>query len=697
MPSGVAAAGQSLLAADMPGRIEREVLPRLQRVERRFGRRRLNIGVAGKARVGKSTLLQSISGLDEEQIPTGDNLSVTAVRSRIFHSATQRRALLSFHDWESFRRDVLQPYYTRLGWGSVASSSRAFAAADLPAEDRSAEAATTLKGLRNRVDEMKSALDLYLSHLTGGEPREVGLDGLRKFVAYPTDAEVATGRPARLYLAVREAEIECPFPGMEVQQLGLIDLPGMGEIVAAGEDRHVAGLEDEVDVVLLVVKPPRVLEWDAECATTMDHIRAARCGAEPEDFALLVLNSGGASEGQRTALKGSIERGLRDESGSFRYRLLEVDAKDPGDVRERLTARVLGHLASRLPTMDAAALRYAESGVAGVQSDAAALLASVERALSEQVPATTPSQLLVYKKAKALLGQLAVALRAQVNAHYEAARVASAEDPEFEDAVAQCYDGVRSWLASGAGRGEDAFVAAALERLIVAQGAGYAGDELNRVRVHLASKFTGLDDHLAAKVDGLLIQVWALVAPAFGRGEAVSARAGLDAFAADLREAGCASLADAVTDLLTVRLDYRTHFHPRLRRQLDILSPQTKDPDTGQPRARIAVHPDADGAAELLRLVQEHGERAAHEAKNALLRDLSLPAQVLHAAIEQFDDAFIRGGDAEEEFIRYALERRDELWPTTFAQLDQAHRLFSGCRSALSASRAALSALKGGA
>ena len=47
---------------NLPARIEREVLPRLRRVQQRFSRSTLNIGVAGEARMGKSTLLQAISG-----------------------------------------------------------------------------------------------------------------------------------------------------------------------------------------------------------------------------------------------------------------------------------------------------------------------------------------------------------------------------------------------------------------------------------------------------------------------------------------------------------------------------------------------------------------------------------------------------------------------------------------------------------
>src|SRR3954452_16535368 len=40
-------------------------------VEQRFRRGTVNIGVTGQARMGKSTLLRTVSGLGDEQIPTG--------------------------------------------------------------------------------------------------------------------------------------------------------------------------------------------------------------------------------------------------------------------------------------------------------------------------------------------------------------------------------------------------------------------------------------------------------------------------------------------------------------------------------------------------------------------------------------------------------------------------------------------------
>ena len=92
-----------------------KVISDLSWLKERFSRNTINIGVSGKARVGKSTLLQKISGLGEQQIPTGSGLPVTAVRSQIYHSSTQHRATIQFHSFVSFREEILKPYHKELG------------------------------------------------------------------------------------------------------------------------------------------------------------------------------------------------------------------------------------------------------------------------------------------------------------------------------------------------------------------------------------------------------------------------------------------------------------------------------------------------------------------------------------------------------------------------------------------------------
>ena len=67
-----------------------DTLASLGLLKARFSRSTLNIGVSGRARVGKSTLLQSIAGLHDEQIPTGSGLPVMPCAAGFFIPGNRR-------------------------------------------------------------------------------------------------------------------------------------------------------------------------------------------------------------------------------------------------------------------------------------------------------------------------------------------------------------------------------------------------------------------------------------------------------------------------------------------------------------------------------------------------------------------------------------------------------------------------------
>ena len=118
---------------------------RLLRVlEARLARDTVNIGVSGQARVGKSTPPQSVSGLGDDQIPTGQALPVTAVRSRIFHAPDLRRATLRLHSFDTFVTDVVAPYHAELDIAGLPGDTGGVPALALP------EAVRLTTHLRNR-------------------------------------------------------------------------------------------------------------------------------------------------------------------------------------------------------------------------------------------------------------------------------------------------------------------------------------------------------------------------------------------------------------------------------------------------------------------------------------------------------------------------------------------------------------------
>jgi hypothetical protein len=116
-----------------------EAVRLLRVLEARFARDTVNVGVSGQARVGKSTLLQSVSGLGDDQIPTGQALPVTAVRSRIFHAPELRRATLRLHSFDTFVTDVVAPYHAELDVPGLPATPEEFRRWSYPKPDDAPE------------------------------------------------------------------------------------------------------------------------------------------------------------------------------------------------------------------------------------------------------------------------------------------------------------------------------------------------------------------------------------------------------------------------------------------------------------------------------------------------------------------------------------------------------------------------------
>ena len=160
------------------------------------------------------------------------------------------------------------------------------------------------------------------------------------------DERRRSSSPARSrggYLAVRDVRIDCPFPHAQVRHLGIVDLPGLGEFAARADQHHVGGLQNEVDVVLLVKRPVEGMAyWGDADARALDLIDSARGFVDRRDFVFLVLNTGDTAEALVTALRdhirGQVNSGVPDQF----FQVLECDAADTGDVFARVLSAGAG-------------------------------------------------------------------------------------------------------------------------------------------------------------------------------------------------------------------------------------------------------------------------------------------------------------------------------------------------------------------
>lgn len=88
---------------------------RLKSLHERFGRPYLTIVSFGKARQGKSRQLQSITGLTDEVVPTGDKGHCTASLIDVRHSPDKSHANIVTYTETDFLRERVAPFFDDLG------------------------------------------------------------------------------------------------------------------------------------------------------------------------------------------------------------------------------------------------------------------------------------------------------------------------------------------------------------------------------------------------------------------------------------------------------------------------------------------------------------------------------------------------------------------------------------------------------
>ncbi|TMR07008.1 hypothetical protein ETD83_02390 [Actinomadura soli] len=644
----------------------------LTAVRAKVGRRTVNIGVSGRARNGKSTLLQSLSGLSDEQIPTGRGQPVTAVRSRIHHSVSRADAQLTMHSEQSFCDEVLGPYHAVLGLSSGPRSLDEFAAHlvgdgtenGMPDESRE-------NGLRGhpqfapmlaRLREMRESLGTFRGHLTGGV-RQADLADLRGWVSYPPPDDGSGAAPDRRYLAVRDVLIHCPFPIEDVVALGLVDLPGLGELVPHAEEHHLAGLENEVDFVLMVKRPTDTgALWSVEDAQALELVRRAGGAVAVRDFMAIVVNTGGCDQVNIDALNADIDKRLNEGVQGRFHNVINVDGADRAEVRTRVLAGVLDHLATALPRMDAASIgRALEVGAAARRDVLAAVEDALARLRSIMTPTATEE---LIARAEALRLEVAESLQAWVD---ELRRRADEgyEDEEFHARVTEVADDVRAWILDGFGEGEEAWTGRALGQMrLHKSSASFAEGALNGIRVEVSRRFSAIDDLLARRRERFWGELIDALGPRLGRLlEGDDPQRALQGLAERFRESPepCPVLGESLDLVLDVRLDYRTRVLPKVRRALEVLLPQSRG-DAAELAAMLAVPRTPEGAAELFVAVSQLARQAAYDAGKVLAGEPNVSAAVLHAYGEQFEDTFIRSAASETEFRRIAEAFRDQLW-----------------------------------
>ena len=339
-----------------------KVREKAEYLQKRFERQTVNLGVAGVTHAGKSTLLQAISGLSDNEIPKADKSDknygnpTTAVHSEIYNSP-KKEAIVFFRTTSEFIAHINE-YLEQLG--KHVSTMSQFEKLDLGDIKANLSAKSEDQYNYDRIKGIWEALDYFKGYLDRDCTTITDFSQLKKFVAYSNDS-VAD----RIYPAVKIVKIYCPFNVDPADvKLGLIDLPGFGENSNV-DKQMVNGLENDVDNVVLIYRPTQTVSGiRAEERKSFDKLNDVQTGIKKrENFLNILVNVdddlGDLKDNSVNLTLEQIEETLC-QNGKYHYDRKPVNALNTSAVQTYVTD-VVKKMSTSLSEIDNDLIEYYET------------------------------------------------------------------------------------------------------------------------------------------------------------------------------------------------------------------------------------------------------------------------------------------------------------------------------------------------
>lgn len=266
-----------------------------ENLRKRFERKSINIGVVGLARQGKSTYLQALSGLSDTEIPSSSGQPCTKVQSNILHSKGETYGVLHFHSEQSFLKEVIEPYYQKLGFSNPPQTLNQFRNTSLPKIPQNFGHSAAIESLYYHLkNDYYFNFDKYALFL---KPEKWHKKISRSEIKHYVSQEYDTNGNSKYFehLAIEKVEIFCPFPKSDVQKIALVDMPGLGDTRIEDTERMIDALSQDVDFILFIRRPDSIGDfWGLADITLYDTVYKTLKEKLPlEECSLMLLNHTG--------------------------------------------------------------------------------------------------------------------------------------------------------------------------------------------------------------------------------------------------------------------------------------------------------------------------------------------------------------------------------------------------------------------
>jgi hypothetical protein len=639
----------------------------------RFERKTINIGVSGRVHVGKSSLLQSLSGLKNEQIPTADQGSpITAVRSRIFNQPRnmQPKAIVKYYDKRAFFDKFITTHLRIFAWNI--RSLTELEQYNFPSDVSNLHLSNPDEGRHNlkKLKEAQEALKYNLGdYLTGATETITDLQKLKYYTAYPTDEELEKEPEARkrLYLAVEDIQIYCHFPSLDEVSLGLVDLPGLGEASQNVDDIQIEGLEKEVDHVTLVLRPTPVSAFvDGITTRNLGTLYGIQKSIKDRgNFVSIIVNKD--NEKLTADLLNDITKTQNDGVENKNYTVYVIKSIEPDSALSMLE-NILTRLADKLPVMDNDALESyrVKQNIQGIKD----VLVQVREKINGIARTKVGNRRQISAKALKLHRVIAQTFMKELIRLKEDKEI---DGDEYFVKIEQIRADIEQNINNGLFKGEQWEDFADGKYAKVGSPVGLFDNECNRLRIQISLAYEVLTERYYKP---RLESFWEYIAQLFrtdtgiflsndvSGGDAINAIYNKIKSGRELKY-----FEEAFQWLKTLHFDFRQSVYPDLREALQDVEAfnSNRDPQylldaNDIPHNRVIPY--------IKELLQAQATAANYNVVKRLKENAGLVRSFIYSALEHFDDLLIKADEDETllEFEDFCDQFRADIWPEEYGK-----------------------------
>ena len=334
-----------------------EINNELNKLEKRFSRERIHISFVGPAGQGKSLLMQRISGLSGNVIPSSDGGDCTGAKSTITnHEQTDVCAEITFYSVREYI-NIFNNYLKQIiGQTTTINSVEEIINFDLSSIQEVGAQNPLFIQLKKYI-EHTSELVSFLGSTTRVPESEI-----ENYVA-----QYSTSNPSQKYykyLGVKGANILCKFPCSECGKIVLVDTIGLGAMEIGTRDKMLETVSNDSDAIFFMKQTGNRSRLDKSDFDTIRSIKDATSKEYASQMLYLIINMNNKNEdNKRLARKTvkTIDGQLADLAQDFIADKFEVDCSNRNEVENNLLIPVLNKISANLPHADQIILNNLQS------------------------------------------------------------------------------------------------------------------------------------------------------------------------------------------------------------------------------------------------------------------------------------------------------------------------------------------------